>query len=207
MRDNHELGPLLSRVLAGDGQAQEALLAKIRPYLHLLVRQQLERDLRHKLDDSDIVQETLMRIHGGLNPAAQGPGGQFQGRAPPEFLAWVSQIVRHVIIDMERRGKARKRDERREVPGSKVLATLSQGSTPEQAAERAEKALHLAAALERLPRHQREVLEWRVFEQLSYAEISERTGKSEGALRVVATRAMEALRADEQLRRLMGASS
>src|SRR5207248_2128090 len=97
-------------------------------------------------------------------------------------------------------------DRRREVPGSKILATLTQGSTPEQGVERAEKALHLAAALERLPRHQREVLEWRVFERLSYAEISEQTGKSEGALRVVVTRAMEALRADGDLRRLMEAT-
>jgi RNA polymerase sigma-70 factor, ECF subfamily len=207
MSDNHELGPLLNRVLAGDGQGIEALLAKIRPYLHLLVRRQLEPDLRRKLGDSDVVQETLMRINGGLNQAAQGFGVQFQGRAPPEFLAWVSQIVRRVIVDLERRGKAKKRDERREVPGSKILATLAQGGPPDQAVERAEKAILLAAALDRLPPHQREVLEWRVFEQLSYAEISGRTGKSEGALRVVTARAMEALRADGELRRLMGASS
>src|SRR5262249_31892057 len=143
MSDHHELGPLLNRVRAGDRLALESLLAKIRPYLHLLVRQQLEPDLRHKLGDSDIVQETRMGITGGLNPASQGTGGQFQGRAPPEFLAWVSQIVRHVIVDLERRGMARKRDERCELPGSKILATLSQGSTPQQAAERAEKALQL----------------------------------------------------------------
>jgi len=207
MSDNHELGPLLSRVLAEDGQGMEALLAKIRPYLHLLVRQQLGPDLRQKLGDSDVVQETLMRINGGLKPAAQGSGAQFQGSAPPEFLAWVSQIVRRVIVDLERRGKARKRDERREVPGSKIFATLAQGSTPEQGVERAERALLLAAALDRLPVRQREILEWRVFEQLSYAEISERTGKSEGALRVVTARALEALRADGELRRLMEASS
>ena len=207
MKDNHDLGPLLNRVLAGDGRALEALLAKIRPYLHLLVRQHLEPELRHKFGDSDIVQETLMRINGGLNPASQGSGGQFQGRAPPEFLAWVSQILHHVIVDVERRGKAKKRDEGREVPGSKIFATLVHGSTPEQGVERAEKALRLAAALERLPEHQREVLQLRVFEQLTYAEISQRTKKSEGALRVVATRAIDALRADAELCRLMEASS
>jgi len=207
MSDNHDLGPLLNRVLVGDAQALDAVLAKIRPYLHLLVRQQLEPGLRHKLGDSDIVQETLMRINGGLKPASQGPEGQFRGRDPPEFLAWVSQIVRHVIVDMQRRGLAKKRDERREMPGSKVFATLTKGSTPEQGAERAEKAVLLAGALERLPQHQREVLEWRVFEQLSYEEISKRTGKNVGALRVVVTRAMEALRADRELRRLMEASS
>jgi len=199
MSDNHELGPLLGRVLAGEAKALDALLARVRPYLHLLVRQQLEPNRRHKLGDSDIVQETLMRIHGALDPGTQGDAGHFQGQDPPEFLAWVSQIVRHVVVDMQRRGLAKKRDERREMPGSKVFATLTKGSTPEQGAERAEKAILLAAALERLPQHQREVLELRIFDQLSYAEISERIGKREGALRVVVTRALETLRADGDL--------
>lgn len=207
MNDNHELGPLLHSVLAGDVQCLEILLRKIRPYLHLLVRQQLEPDLRHKFGESDIVQETLIRINGGLDPSWQDPGGRFQGHGPPEFLAWVSQILRHIIVDLERRGMAKKRDERREVPGSRILATLTRGSTPQQCVERAEKALHLAAALERLPRHQREVLEWRIFDNLSYATISERTGKSVGALRVVTTRALEALKADGELRRLTETTS
>jgi len=143
MSDNHELGPLLGRVLAGEAKALDALLARVRPYLHLLVRQQLEPNRRHKLGDSDIVQETLMRIHGALDPGTQGDAGHFQGQDPPEFLAWVSQIVRHVVVDMQRRGLAKKRDERREMPGSKVFATLTKGSTPEQGAERAEKAILL----------------------------------------------------------------
>jgi RNA polymerase sigma-70 factor (ECF subfamily) len=206
MGDDHELGSLLGRVLAGEAKALEALLARVRPYLHLLVRQQLEPGRRHKLGDSDIVQETLMRIHGALDPGTQGEVGHFQGHDPPEFLAWVSQIVRHVIVDMHRRGLTKKRDERREMSGSKVFATLTKGSTPEQGAERAEKAVLLAAAVQRLPQHQREVLELRVFEQLTYAEISGRTGKSEGALRVVVTRALETLRADDELRQLMEAS-
>lgn len=207
MSDDHELGALLGGVLAGDAKALATLLARVRPYLHLLVRQQLEPARRHKLGDSDIVQETLMRIHGALDPGTQGAAGHFRGHAPPEFLAWVSQIVRHVIVDLQRRGLAKKRDERREMIGSKMLATLTKGTSPEQGAERAERAVLLAAALERLPQHQREMLQWRVFEQLSYAQISERTGKSQGALRVVVTRALESLRQDRDLRRLMEAMS
>ena len=92
------------------------------------------------------------------------------------------------------------------MPGSKIFATLAQGGPPDQAVERGEKAILLAAGQDRLPSRQREVLEWRVFEQLSYAEISERTGKSEGALRVVSRGTMEARRADGELRRLLEAS-
>ena len=207
MNDDHELGPLLNRVLAGDGRALEGLLAKIRPYLHLLVRQQLEPDLRNKLGDSDIVQETLMKINGGLNPGSQGADGRFRGHAPPEFLAWVSQIVHHVIADLERRGKAQIRDRRREVPGCKVFATLIHGSTPEQGVERAERAMKLAAAVDRLPQHKREVLEWRFFEQLTFEEISRRTDRGVEALRVLCCRALKDLREDGQLLGLMETSS
>ena len=38
--DPHRLGPLLARALAGDPVALNDLLATLRPYLHLLVRQQ-----------------------------------------------------------------------------------------------------------------------------------------------------------------------
>ncbi len=205
MTSDDEFAAVLRRLRAGDQKALEPLLAKLRPYLHLLVRQHLPPERRHQLGDSDIVQESLVRIHGGLDPG--GSAGGFQGQQPPEFLAWVGQIVRHVIVDMERRGLTQKRDERREMPGFNILATLAKGSTPGQGAERAERAIFLAAALGRLPQHQREVLQGRVFEQLSFAQISARTGKSEGALRVVATRALEALRADQELRRLLEAST
>ena len=207
MSDYHELGPLLNRLQAGDMQAVDALVAKIRPYLHLLVRQKLEPHQWHKLGDSDIVQETLMRIHRALSPDSMASSGQFDGRTPPQFLAWIGQIIHNVILDLERRGEAIIRDHRREVSGSKIFVTLIKGSNPGLAAERAERALLLAAALERLPQRQREVLVYRFFEQLSYAEISERTGKSEGALRIVVARALESLRHDEGLLRLAELSS
>lgn len=206
MKDRHKLGPLLDRVHAGDAKALDALLAKIRPYLRLLVRQQLDHDLRHELGDSDIVQETLMRIHHGLDPAAKAQG-HFHGQHVPQLLGWVGQIVRHVIIDMERRDMADKRDKGREVSGSKVLALVSQGSSPEQRAERAEAAVLLAEALARLPQHQQDVLHWRFFERLSFEEISQRTGKSVGALRVVCSRALERLGQDDQLRQAKEACS
>jgi hypothetical protein len=67
------------------------------------------------------MQKTLLRVSGGLNPCSPSPGGQFRDRAPGEFLVWVNQTVRHIIVDLERRGVAKKRDEGPEVPGSKVL--------------------------------------------------------------------------------------
>jgi DNA-directed RNA polymerase specialized sigma24 family protein len=67
--------------------------------------------------------------------------------------------------------------------------------------------MKLAAALDRLPQHKRDVLEWRFFEQVSFEEISRRTGKGVEALRVLCCRALKELREDEQLLGLMEASS
>jgi len=41
--DHHDLGLPLNRVLAGDEPPLEALLAKIRPYLHVFARQKAGR--------------------------------------------------------------------------------------------------------------------------------------------------------------------
>lgn len=207
MIDQYELGPLLERALAGDATALDTLLTRLRPYLHLLVRQQRGAAPDPRLGDSDLVQETLLRIHRGCGPGAAGEGAHFQGRNVPQFLGWVGQIVRHVVIDLERRGRAEKRDAAREVAGSKVQALLSQGSNPEDVVGRAERAILVAAALDRLPAHQRQLLQWRFFDQLPFADISARTGKSVGALRVLCARALDRLAQDEQLARELGASS
>jgi RNA polymerase sigma-70 factor (ECF subfamily) len=205
--DPYRLGPLLVRTLAGDPVALNDLLASLRPYLHLLVRQQRGPDPRPRGDDSDLVQETLMRIHRGLDPDGRGGPASFQGQNVPQLLGWVSQIVRHLVADRERHARAGKRDEAREAPGAPVSGVPAADSTPEQRLLRAERAVRLAAALERLAPHQRDVLQWRFFEQLSFAEISARTGKSVGALRVVCSRALDRLGQDEELRQAMEASA
>jgi RNA polymerase sigma-70 factor (ECF subfamily) len=200
--DPHRLGPLLARALAGDPVALNDLLATLRPYLHLLVRQQRGPG-RSRADDSDLVQETLMRIHRGLDPGGRGGPASFAGQDVPQLLGWVGQIVRHVVADSERHAWAGKRDEAREEPGAPAGGVPAQDSTPEERLLRAERAVRLAAALERLPAHQRDVLHWRFFEQLSFAEISVRTGKSAGALRVVCSRALDRLGQDEELREVL----
>jgi len=63
------LGTKLARVLGGEAAALNTLLAKLRPYLHCLVREQLASAERYQDHGSDLVQETLVRVHRGLDPS------------------------------------------------------------------------------------------------------------------------------------------
>jgi RNA polymerase sigma-70 factor (ECF subfamily) len=193
MNDTQQLGPLLSRSQAGDAAAWEALLAKLRPYVRLLVRTRLGPHLGRKLDVSDIVQEALLRIHKGF----QG----FSGRSAPEFLGWVAQIAGHAVVTSRRYHDAEKRDAGREMHGEGLLLRFLSGSSqPEQRVLREEEAAQLAVALERLPEAQWEVIQARFFDQLPFGEISRQTGKSVGAVRVVCLRAIQRLRREMEER-------
>ena len=193
MNDTQQLGPLLSRSQAGDAAAWEALLAKLRSYVRLLVRTRLGPHLGAMLDTSDIVQEALLRIHRGF----QG----FSGRSVPELIGWVAQITRRAVVTSRRYTAAGKRDVNREVHGEGLLMRfLSESSQPEQRALREEEAARLAAALERLSEAQREVIQARFFDQLPFDEIGRITGKSVGAVRVVCLRAIQRLRREMEER-------
>lgn len=199
-RDLHGLRVLLLGTIAGKEGDLNELLAKLRPYLHLLAKQN-QPQLGGGLDESDIVQETLMRMARGLDATAQNSPIQFRGDSVPLLLGWASRILNNVLRDRHQFDRAHKRDKGREERGSKMLLTLALGATPEEESILAECAVHIASALERLPRHQQDVLRGRFFDQLSYDEISERTGKSVGTLRVVCARAIARLATDEQLQR------
>ena len=90
--DPNRLGTILRLALGGDRGALNVLLARLRPYLHLLVRQHLESDAHHRRDGSDLVQETLMRLHRGLDPGNRADPAHFRGQGVPELLGWVGMI-------------------------------------------------------------------------------------------------------------------
>ena len=54
----------------------------------------------------------------------------------------------------------------------------------------------MSEALARLPEHYRQVLAWRSFEGLSFAEIGRRLERSEDAVRMLYTRAFERLQVE-----------
>jgi RNA polymerase sigma factor (sigma-70 family) len=182
--DRHQLRPLLDRVVAGDREALNDLFAKLRPYLHAVVRQ----TLGEWKDASDIVQSSLRRINDNL------PDLLDDDPTVPHLLAWIKKIVRNRAIDeARRRGRAAR-------PGNdSALQHVPEPETAGEKADRETRSLGVLAALGRLTERQRQVVELHYFDRLRDEEIRERIGGSVAAIRVLRCRALK------ELRRLMEA--
>src|SRR3989442_13349463 len=98
---------LLDAARAGDRAARDRLFADCRDYLSLAARARVESWLRAKADASDLVQQTLLEAHRGLD--------QFHGATEAEFLAWLRRILDHNAADLVRRYHASGRRAGREV--------------------------------------------------------------------------------------------
>ncbi len=104
------------------------------------------------------------------------------------FRAWLYRIARNALIDFYR-SHAQKT-----VSIENVWDVASEDVTS-LSAERSIDAAKLHEAMKILTPDQREIVMLRVWEGLSYAEIAEITGKSEGNAKVIFSRAIAGLRA------------
>ncbi len=182
--DKHQLRPLLARLAGGDRLALNDLFARLRPYLHALVRKTLGPDWK---DASDVVQSSLRRINENIDELLE------DDPTVPHLLAWIKKIVRNRAIDEVRKsGKA-------PATGQDSHLDNHAGPSAEEAAQRDRRAVGVMAALLRLPQRQRQVVELHYFDRLRDEEISAQLGGSVAAIRVLRCRALK------ELRRLMEA--
>jgi RNA polymerase sigma-70 factor (ECF subfamily) len=193
-------GGTVSRLIADARQhrpeALERLLKSYRSYLMLLARMGLDRSLKRKADPSDLVQETLLKAHGGF--------GQFRGRTEAELAAWLRQILARNLADLARRfrqAEARQLARERSLEdlldqSSQTLGRLlaTEGNTPSASAERRELAVVLADALDEVRPDHREVIVLRSLEERDWDEVARRMGRTPGAVRLLWTRALKELR-------------
>jgi RNA polymerase sigma-70 factor (ECF subfamily) len=193
-QDPHQLGPLLERARRGDRSAVNALLSQLRPYLYALVRNRLDPGSRLSTTDSDIVQESLVRLSRGFETEDTASTARFLGDSVPQLLAWIEQIVGRLVADQERHDRAQKRDRGREDPRTLADSMLASDSSPSQRSQKDEEMAGLQAALQRLPPQHRQLLELRYFQHLPFADIAEQLGKSVEAVRVAHLRALTHLR-------------
>jgi RNA polymerase sigma-70 factor (ECF subfamily) len=118
--------------------------------------------------------------------AMQSIGSYDAARGP--FIAWLYRIARNALIDHVRSPASH----------TATLADDAEIADDADASERAAKAIdrvRLQKAMENLTPIQREIVMLRLWEGLSYKEIAEVVGKSEGNAKVIFSRAVATLRA------------
>jgi RNA polymerase sigma-70 factor, ECF subfamily len=176
---------LLARAKAGDAEALNALYERSAARLLAYIRLRMGRDLRARLESRDILQATLIKSLKHLD--------ELRGNETRSLMAWLARIAEHEIRDRVDYHHRERRDAAREVPmdDEAPLPAVTRSALSriilDQEAER------LEAALESLPPAHRDVILLRTFEELSFAEIGRRLGKSEDACRMLLARAMTAL--------------
>ena len=184
---------LLREAARGDSTAREELLAYYRPYLRHVAGRRMPKLVQKRVDASDIVQQTLVDAVRGLP--------EFRGQTEPEFTAWMMRLLERNLLMSVRNHTLGKRDVRLEQEwgdgsGSAVLiwqTLAADGSSPASSVFRGEAALHLAAALEKLPPDQRTAVELRYIEQLPLAAIADEMGRSVGSVAGLIRRGVDAL--------------
>ena len=189
---------LVSAQSHGDEAARAAVLAPFQPWLRLLARLQIDRDFQGKFDPSDIAQQTMLEAYRDLP--------KFRGQSEPELLAWLRQILAHVLgHEIRRHRGTQQRDLDREVSLERSLEQSSlrlgailadRGPSPSQQAVTHEQEVRLAEVLARLPAEYRDVIILRNLEELPHEEIARRMGRSVGAARMLWLRALAELRSE-----------
>ena len=165
--------------------------------LLLLQARQLRFDprLQRRFDSSDLVQETLLKAHEKRD--------QFRGRTEAERIKWLQEILTHTLADQVRRARAQKRDVALEQSLEAAVAESSarldavlpdNQPSPAENVERAERLMHLAAAIEQLPEDQRDVIILRDLMGQPVAQIGEALGRSAKSIAGLVLRARRKLR-------------
>lgn len=169
-----ELQLLVEQARSGDADAWEALYRRAYPRLLAYARRRLPTtDLAR-----DAVGEAVTRAVAGI--------GRFRGRGAG-FDAWLYGILRHVVLDTQRRS-------RREGPGV-VPDRPDLAAGPGDTVLGREEAERLRAAFALLSADDREILELRVVVGMSSEEVAATLGRRPGAVRMAQSRALGRLRA------------
>lgn len=182
---------LLVRLSEGETDALEELLRVHLPGLRGYVRLHSDRVLRSKESSTDLVQSVCREVLEKLD--------RFQYPSENAFKHWLYATALRKIRHRYEYYRAQKRDAVKEVP---LVDSSSDGGlsmcysalhTPSAELMAREEVEQLEAAFDQLSEEHREVLVLARLVGLSRAEIGERMGRSEGAVRALLFRAQARL--------------
>jgi RNA polymerase sigma-70 factor, ECF subfamily len=176
---------VLRDALAGSPDALDVLYRQCAPRLLSYIRLRMGRGARDRLESGDILQAALLKSLQHLD--------EFRGADTQSLNAWLARIADHEILDRGDHDRRQRRDVHREVPiddGQTVPASMRSALTQVILDERV---ATLEAAIASLSESHREIILLRKYQDLSFAEIGRRLGKSEDACRMLLARALTAL--------------
>jgi RNA polymerase sigma-70 factor (ECF subfamily) len=151
-----------------------------------LIRLRLGRELRRQVESRDVLQNTLLKGFERID--------RFQGSGRETLVGWLAAIACNEIRDQADRYRRLKRDGRAQVSlDSQIELRAPQVHSLTSALTLKAETSRLEAAIEELAEDHREVILLRQFEELSWAEVGQRLGRSEEAARKLFARAMAAL--------------
>jgi RNA polymerase sigma-70 factor (ECF subfamily) len=156
---------LIKRFIAGDEAAFNDIVKKYQKKIYWHAR----RMTGNHFDADEIVQEVLIVIYNNLS----------KFRFQSSLYTWIYRITSTRTLNFLNRNKVKRLFGIEE----SNAADLSSDDDIIDDMERKEKFEKLEKKLQQLPAKQREIFIMRNFENMSYKEISEITGKSEGGLK------------------------
>jgi RNA polymerase sigma factor (sigma-70 family) len=178
---------LMDAYVAGDARAFSRLFASLGPSVHAFFR----RAFADRTVVDDLVQTTFLKIHRGR--AAYRSGSPLR--------PWVFTIAAHVRLDeLRRRYRLPAHADEDAIDAAERAQAPTEGRPDTTESEVTEA---VRRAIGQLPPSQQAVIHLHRYEQLSFAEIARALGSTEGAIKLRAFRAYEALR--RELRPLLGA--
>ncbi len=192
---NHEsaLLPLLAAVQNGSVDTQNQLMGQLRSYFQLLADAEPGKHLQQKIGNSDVVQQSCIRVIEGIDG--------FRGTTEGELRNWLRQVLVNEVRQAQREFRTQKRDVRRElpldaesrhaVPGIQPVDSLL---TPCADALAREQAAAVRSAVARLSDEYQQVIRMRSWQGMTFPQIAEQLGKTVNATEKLWYRAVQRLR-------------
>ena len=193
--DIEDTAELCRRAAEGDVSATEQLIWSNRGRLYGFARRKIGPDWQANIDPEDILQEVYVDIFRGI--------ASFKYEHEDSFYRWATRLIEHRFIDRIRMLRRKKRDVTREVgPGggpnvsrheSFLANQLKDTLTPSRMLRRQDAVSALMSCIAKLPEDWRVVVQRYHLQEEPLASIAADMGRSEDAVRRMASRAVERL--------------
>ena len=176
----------------GDLARLGKLLEEHRQQLVAAVRRRIDPKLQQRIDPEDVVNEAYL--------IAKNNYDNYLVKGDVKPYIWLFGLCRDCLFEAWRRETREKRDLRRDLPFpvessiQLAMSLIQAGTSPSEAAIKAEVSNRIQKMLELLSHRDREILWMRHFEGLTHADAAAVLGISENTANVRYVRALERMR-------------